>query len=99
MMWNVDSMDWADPVPKSIAERVLAEVDKAQRGIILFHDIHGRAAQALPTVLDQLVADGYRFATWRDGQVRRQRTQTRVGKTPACRELPATRCTARATRS
>lgn len=68
MMWSVDSMDWADPVPKSIAERVLAEVDKQQRGIILFHDIHGRAAQALPTVLDQLVADGYRFATWRDGK-------------------------------
>ncbi|RQP22317.1 polysaccharide deacetylase family protein [Piscinibacter terrae] len=67
MMWTVDSLDWADPVPKSIAERVLAEVDKAQRGIILFHDIQGRTVQALPVVLDQLVADGYRFATWRDG--------------------------------
>jgi peptidoglycan/xylan/chitin deacetylase (PgdA/CDA1 family)/uncharacterized caspase-like protein len=68
MMWSVDSMDWADPVPKSIAERVLSQVDKAQRGIILFHDIQGRTVQALPTVLDQLVADGYRFATWRDGR-------------------------------
>jgi peptidoglycan/xylan/chitin deacetylase (PgdA/CDA1 family)/uncharacterized caspase-like protein len=68
MMWSVDSMDWADPVPKSIAERVLAEVDKAQRGIVLFHDIQGRTVQALPLVLDQLVADGYRFATWRDGR-------------------------------
>ncbi len=67
MMWSVDSLDWADPVPKSIAERVLAEVDKAQRGVILFHDIQGRTVQALPVVLDQLVADGYRFATWRDG--------------------------------
>jgi peptidoglycan/xylan/chitin deacetylase (PgdA/CDA1 family)/uncharacterized caspase-like protein len=68
MMWSVDSLDWADPVPKSIAERVLAEVDKAQRGVILFHDIQGRTVQALPVVLDQLVADGYRFATWRDGK-------------------------------
>ncbi|MES1161866.1 MAG: caspase family protein, partial [Rhizobacter sp.] len=68
MMWSVDSMDWADPVPKSIADRVLAEVDKAQRGIILFHDIQGRTVQALPIVLDQLAADGYRFATWRDGK-------------------------------
>ena len=67
MMWSVDSLDWADPVPKSIAERVLAEVDKAQRGVVLFHDIQGRTVQALPVVLDQLVADGYRFATWRDG--------------------------------
>jgi len=68
MMWTVDSLDWADPVPKSIAERVLAEVEKSQRGIILFHDIQGRTVQALPAVLDQLVADGYRFATWRDGR-------------------------------
>ncbi|MFS2167726.1 polysaccharide deacetylase family protein, partial [Variovorax sp. Varisp62] len=68
MMWTVDSMDWADPVPKSIADRVLAEVDKAKHGVILFHDIQGRTVQALPTVLDQLVADGYRFATWRDGK-------------------------------
>ena len=68
MMWSVDSMDWADPVPKSIAERVLSETDKAQRGVILFHDIQGRTVQALPIVLDQLVADGYRFATWHDGK-------------------------------
>ena len=68
MMWNIDSMDWADPVPKSIAERVLHETTKLQRGVILFHDIQGRTVQALPLVLDQLVAEGYRFATWRDGQ-------------------------------
>jgi peptidoglycan/xylan/chitin deacetylase (PgdA/CDA1 family)/uncharacterized caspase-like protein len=68
MMWNVDSMDWADPVPKSIAERVLSEVERAGRGVILFHDIQGRTVQALPLVLDQLSADGYRFATWRDGR-------------------------------
>ncbi|MDQ6684841.1 MAG: polysaccharide deacetylase family protein, partial [Pseudomonadota bacterium] len=68
MMWNVDSMDWADPVPKSIADRVLNEVSRQQRGVILFHDIQARTVVALPTVLDQLVADGYRFATWRDGK-------------------------------
>ncbi len=68
MMWNIDSMDWADPVPKSIAERVLHETTKLQRGVILFHDIQGRTVQALPLVLDQLLAEGYRFATWRDGQ-------------------------------
>lgn len=68
MMWNIDSMDWADPVPKSIAERVLHETTKAGRGVILFHDIQGRTVQALPLVLDQLVADGYRFATWQGGR-------------------------------
>ncbi|MCR5884849.1 polysaccharide deacetylase family protein [Rhizobacter sp. J219] len=68
MMWNIDSQDWADPVPKSIAERVLSEVDRHQRGVVLFHDIQARTVQALPAVLDALVADGYRFATWRDGK-------------------------------
>jgi len=65
MMWSVDSLDWADPVPRSIADRVLSELDKAQRGIVLFHDIQGRTVKALPLVLEQLAADGWRFAMWR----------------------------------
>jgi peptidoglycan/xylan/chitin deacetylase (PgdA/CDA1 family)/Flp pilus assembly protein TadD len=68
MMWNVDSLDWSDPIPKSIAARVMAELDKQQRGIVLFHDIHARTVQALPLVLDQLVAEGWRFASYKDGQ-------------------------------
>jgi peptidoglycan/xylan/chitin deacetylase (PgdA/CDA1 family)/uncharacterized caspase-like protein len=64
VMWNIDSMDWADPVPSSIADRVLRAVDKEQRGIVLFHDIHERTVKALPQVLDRLVAEGYRFAAW-----------------------------------
>jgi uncharacterized caspase-like protein/peptidoglycan/xylan/chitin deacetylase (PgdA/CDA1 family)/Flp pilus assembly protein TadD len=67
MMWNIDSLDWADPVPASIAERVLAEVDKAGHGIVLFHDIHERTVKALPGILDRLTAAGYQFAGW-DGK-------------------------------
>jgi peptidoglycan/xylan/chitin deacetylase (PgdA/CDA1 family)/uncharacterized caspase-like protein len=64
VMWNIDSMDWADPVPSSIANRVLTTLGKEQRGIILFHDIHERSVKALPMVLDKLIADGYSFAAW-----------------------------------
>jgi len=64
IMWNIDSMDWADPVPESIVQRVLDQVNKEQRGIILFHDIHDRAVKALPQILDRLIADGYQFAGW-----------------------------------
>lgn len=64
IMWNVDSLDWADPVPTSIADRVLREVDKENHGILLFHDIHERTVKALPLILDRLVADGYQFAGW-----------------------------------
>ena len=67
VMWNIDSLDWADPVPSSIAERVLRSVDKEGRGIILFHDIHERTVKALPAILDRLTAEGYQFAGW-DGQ-------------------------------
>lgn len=67
VMWNIDSLDWADPVPASIADRVLRTIDKEGSGIVLFHDIHERTIKALPLVLDRLVADGYQFAGW-DGQ-------------------------------
>jgi uncharacterized caspase-like protein len=63
-MWNIDSLDWADPVPSSIADRVLRAVDKEGRGIILFHDIHERTVKALPAILERLAAEGYQFAGW-----------------------------------
>ena len=64
VLWNIDSLDWADPIPRSIADRVLKQLDKEKRGIILFHDIHGRSAQAVPLVLDELVKQGYTFLAW-----------------------------------
>jgi peptidoglycan/xylan/chitin deacetylase (PgdA/CDA1 family)/uncharacterized caspase-like protein len=64
VMWNIDSLDWADPVPSSIADRVLRAVEKEGRGIILFHDIHERTVKALPAILERLQAEGYQFAGW-----------------------------------
>jgi uncharacterized caspase-like protein/peptidoglycan/xylan/chitin deacetylase (PgdA/CDA1 family) len=67
MLWNIDSRDWADPVPNSIVERVLRSIEAEQRGIVLFHDINERTVKALPIILERLLAENYRFATW-DGQ-------------------------------
>ena len=67
MMWNIDSLDWADPIPATITDRVLKTVGKEGRGIVLFHDIHERTVKALPSILDRLVAEGYQFAGW-DGK-------------------------------
>jgi uncharacterized caspase-like protein/peptidoglycan/xylan/chitin deacetylase (PgdA/CDA1 family) len=64
VMWNIDSLDWSDPVPSSIADRVIRTVEQEGRGIILFHDIHERTVKALPLVLDRLQGLGYQFATW-----------------------------------
>lgn len=63
VMWNVDSMDWADPVPDSIVERVMKRLNKDKRGILLFHDIHKQTVQALPKLLTELDKQGYKVVT------------------------------------
>jgi len=62
VLWNIDSLDWADPVPSSVADRVLKTIARERRGIILFHDIHDRAGKVLPVLIPRLRAEGYRFA-------------------------------------
>jgi len=63
VMWNVDSMDWADPIPESINNRVFKVLEKKKRGIILFHDIHKQTVNALPSLLEGLAKRGYRVVT------------------------------------
>jgi len=63
VMWNVDSLDWADPIPESIADRVLRELDQSKRGILLFHDIHKQTIKALPDILEGLHQRGIRVVT------------------------------------
>ena len=67
VLWNIDSRDWADPIPQSIAQRVIDEAEREGRGIILFHDIHGRSVQALPMAIEGLLKRGFRFARWEAG--------------------------------
>jgi peptidoglycan/xylan/chitin deacetylase (PgdA/CDA1 family) len=62
VLWNIDSLDWADPVPSSVADRVLKAIAHERRGIILFHDIHDRAGKVLPVLIPRLRAEGYTFA-------------------------------------
>ena len=51
-------------MPNSVAQRVITEVEKQKRGIILFHDIHKVGLDALPVVIETLQADGYKFVSW-----------------------------------
>ncbi len=44
VMWNVDSLDWADKNVDSVVERVRKQMVKAGRGIVLFHDIQSHTA-------------------------------------------------------
>jgi peptidoglycan/xylan/chitin deacetylase (PgdA/CDA1 family) len=63
VLWNIDSLDWADPVPSSVADRVLKIIAHEKRGIVLFHDIHDRAGKVLPLLIPKLRAEGYHFGT------------------------------------
>jgi peptidoglycan/xylan/chitin deacetylase (PgdA/CDA1 family)/uncharacterized caspase-like protein len=67
LLWHVDSRDWADPIPTSIADRVVREVAQTNRGVILFHDINARTVEALPLIIDTLKSEGYDFLAW-DGK-------------------------------
>lgn len=61
ILWTLDSMDWADPIPESVAQRVLAQVNAAKKGILLMHDIHKQSVVALPRILEELSKQGYNF--------------------------------------
>jgi peptidoglycan/xylan/chitin deacetylase (PgdA/CDA1 family) len=54
--WNMDSLDWKTRDPHRLFVNVLAELDRAKRGIILFHDIHEQTVIVLPHVLAELRA-------------------------------------------
>lgn len=63
IQWDTDSLDWTKPGVNAIVSRVLK---KAHPGdIILFHasDSASETPSALPQVIDELRAKGYRFVT------------------------------------
>lgn len=59
VFWNIDSLDWQDRDPDSITRRVMSQVRRQKRGILLFHDIHRQTVQALPKILDQMNREGF----------------------------------------
>ncbi len=68
VLWNIDSMDWADPIPESVAMRVLHELNEKHKGIVLFHDIHKQGVMALSPVVEELRRQGYTFVSYANGQ-------------------------------
>lgn len=45
--------------PKRLAQRTLAQIEKQNGGIVLFHDIKASTAKALPEILSELKSRGY----------------------------------------
>lgn len=65
VFWNVDTLDWMSQTPDKIVERTLSlmKKTKSDAGVLLFHDIHNRTAQATPAIMDYLKKDGRRVCT------------------------------------
>jgi polysaccharide deacetylase family sporulation protein PdaB len=57
IQWSVDSLDWRGDSAKDITDRVLKNVKPGS--IILFHNAAENTPEALPGILESLIADGY----------------------------------------
>jgi peptidoglycan/xylan/chitin deacetylase (PgdA/CDA1 family) len=75
-MWSADFLadDWRKISAAKVYELAIKRIEARGKGILLLHDIHERTVQALPKILHELKARGYRI----------------VQVVPATAELPAT---------
>jgi peptidoglycan/xylan/chitin deacetylase (PgdA/CDA1 family) len=64
-VWSADEVadDWFHHItPAQIVRRAMRRIEaKGHRGVLLLHDIHPATAMALPTLLKELKAKGYRI--------------------------------------
>src|SRR5258708_156781 len=59
LFWNMDSLDWRLRDPHNLFLNLLAELDRAQRGILLLHDIQEQTVIVVPHFLRELKERGY----------------------------------------
>ena len=59
IQWDVDSLDWKDLSAGEIAKRVTSKA--APGSIVLFHNAALHTPEALPTILETLLQEGYTF--------------------------------------
>jgi len=57
---DLDSFDFKMRKPEDVIKSVMAKLDKKGKGIILMHDFQQATAKALPELLEQLKAKGYK---------------------------------------
>ena len=56
---DIDSLDWRSRNPPGIVRRIMSQLEKRGRGIILLHDTYPTTAAAVPQLLKELKAKGY----------------------------------------
>ena len=58
-VWDGDSLDWKDLPASEIVQRVTGKVQPGS--IVLFHNAALHTPEALPTILETLLQEGYTF--------------------------------------
>ena len=61
VLWDVDSEDWRSKNVEATTTAVMAKVKPGS--IVLLHDIHASTVDAVPSIIDQLAAQGYTLVT------------------------------------
>jgi peptidoglycan/xylan/chitin deacetylase (PgdA/CDA1 family) len=61
VLWDVDPLDWRRPGPSVVCNRIVKNTRAGS--IVLAHDIHPGTIEAMPCVLNQLEAKGFKFVT------------------------------------
>lgn len=61
ILWDVDPLDWKEPGPSVVANRILKETRAGS--IVLSHDIHAQTIEAMPSTLNELEGKGFKFVT------------------------------------
>ncbi|MDO5123905.1 MAG: polysaccharide deacetylase family protein [Eubacteriales bacterium] len=59
VQWDVDSLDWKDPTPRQMIERITSKI--APGSIILMHNGAKNTPEALPLIIDAVREMGYEF--------------------------------------
>ena len=57
---DIDSRDFKMHKPDQVVKSVMSQLEKHGKGIILLHDLHRNTAEALPELIRQLKAGGYK---------------------------------------
>ena len=58
---DVDSFDFKNRDPAVVVKVIMEKLEKKGKGIVLMHDIHMHTAKAVPMLLEQLKANGYKL--------------------------------------
>ena len=78
MTWSADFLadDWRNVSSARVASLALSRLEAKGKGVLLLHDIHARTVAALPTILRQLKAHGFRIVHVAPSSAEQSKTPT-----------------------